>query len=44
MQMSTASAALGKMYLGVINEQSRTVVAFKFKGPFAGSRDVDKPE
>jgi hypothetical protein len=45
-QMSTASAtaATGEMYRGIIDEQPRTVVAFKFKGPFPGFRDVDKPE
>jgi hypothetical protein len=44
MQMSTAPAAIGIMYIGVIDEQPRTVVAFKFKGPLPGCRDIDKPE
>jgi len=29
--------------IGVIDEQPRTVVAFKFKRPLPGCRDVDKP-
>jgi hypothetical protein len=45
-QMSTApaTAATGEMHLDIIDEQPRTVVAFKFKGPLPGFRDVDKPE
>jgi len=29
--------------LDIIDEQPRTVVTFKFKGPLPGFRDVDKP-
>ena len=44
MSTAPATAATGEMHLDIIDEQPRTVVAFKFKGPLPGFRDVDKPE
>ena len=32
------------MYIDIVDEQPRTVVAFKFKGPLPGFRDADEPE
>jgi hypothetical protein len=44
MSTASATAATGEVYLDIIDEQPRTVVAFQFKGPLPGFRDVDKPE
>ena len=39
-----ATAAIGEIHLDIVNEQPRAVIAFKFKGPIPGFRDVNPPE